>query len=61
MNITGIHLNSNGNKVEVNIEVDGKWYQVIEENREGPFSWITEEAGMKKKILENRRPSYESG
>lgn len=60
MNITAIHLNRSDDKVEVNIEVEGRWYQVIEENIDGFFSWITEESGMQRNIIQNKRPMYEN-
>jgi hypothetical protein len=58
MEITGIHLATSGNKIEVNVEYNGEWYQIIKEVNSGPISWITEERGILQKISQKKRPSH---
>lgn len=38
--ITGVHLVKIGPHVIVNIEVDGKWFEIIREHEDGSFSHI---------------------
>jgi hypothetical protein len=46
--ITGLHLMRLGDYVRVNVEIDGRWVQVISERHDGAFSHIVEPGGMLK-------------
>lgn len=47
--ISGVHLVKIGEYVIVNVEIDGKWIEVIKEHESGSFSHICEPAGIRRR------------
>ena len=48
--VSGIQLVRIGDYAIVNVEVDGKWVEVIREHVEGSFSHIVEPSGIRTKL-----------
>lgn len=59
MNITAVWLKRLGKDAVVEIEVDGKWIEVIRERFDGAFSHIVESSGMvRAQICAQGNPDY---